>query len=403
MGVAYLPQGGTGQWGDSDLEGLSPAKFKPAKLHGRSQCHQMSAIAPTSRPAEPTMILWDLVGSCNLKCPSCPMGSMRGVNPKGFTSDELFFAILDKLKREFAHCRQLHFYNWTEPLLHPRIGDYCEAASQMGFHTHLSSNLNHLPDAEGILRSGIKTLRISLSGFTQPTYAIGHAGGDIEKVKVNMQRLAAARDATRSSARIHVYFHKYRHNLHELGLMESLARDLGFDFLADWAYLMPLEKVLVHVDGTLSESERAFADAHFVPRLEDGLRLMRDSGAATRPCELIEQLVLDHRGRARLCCATFDHRANDLGDYLQLDWRALQQSRYAHDTCSACMVCGAHAWFTNMSDPTLRAQVAALAERSLTVGADSEHGPAKAINHRGLSLPILESASTGNDALLNFA
>jgi hypothetical protein len=67
------------------------------------------------------------------------------------------------------------------------------------------------------------------------------------------------------------------------------------------------------------------------------------------------------------------------------------------------MVCGAHAWFTNMSDPTLRAQVAALAERSLTVGADSEHGPAKAINHRGLSLPILESASTGNDALLNFA
>ena len=357
----------------------------------------MAMTPPPSTFGEPTMILWDLVGSCNLKCPSCPMGSMRGVNPKGFISDEHFHAILAKLQRDFAHCRQLHFYSWTEPLLHPRIVQFCQAAYSAGFHAHLSSNLNHLPDAEGILRSGIKTFRISLSGYSQSVYAIGHAGGDIDRVKANMHRLATARAATNSRTRIHVYFHKYRHNLHELPPTEALARRLGFDFLADWAYLMPLEKVLAHVDGTLDEGARDFADAHVVPALDDGLRLMRETGAAGQACELIEQLVLDHRGRARLCCATFDHRTNDVGDYLHIDWPELQRRRYAHALCPRCTSCGAHAWFTNMSDPDLRAEVTRLAERTLQqTGVTSSPDRAVALPVLGQPprprVPLLKSA-----------
>src|SRR5204863_5847034 len=109
---------------------------------------------------------------------------------------------------------------------------------------HLSSNLNHLKNPEALLSAGAKTFRISLSGFTQPVYERGHRGGDIEKVKKNMIRLGEAHKATGSRTRIHVYFHKYRHNVHELPLMETFARDLGFKFISDWAYLMPLEKLI---------------------------------------------------------------------------------------------------------------------------------------------------------------
>ncbi len=316
------------------------------------------------------------------------MGSMRGANPNGFIGDELFHAILGKLQRDVA-CRQLHFYNWTEPLLHPRIVGYCRAAADAGFHVHLSSNLNHLKDAEGILGSRIKTLRISLSGFTQATYAIGHFGGNIEKVKMNMRQLAEAQRASNSRTRIHVYFHKYRHNLEEVAPMEAFARELGFDFLANWAYLMPLEKVLAHLSGTLPATEQTFADTHFVPPPEDALRLMQISGAQQRPCELIEQLVLDHRGRAMLCCATFDHETNQIGEYLKMDWAEMQGRRYAHSMCPKCTACGAHVWFTNMSDANLREQVARLAERSLSQPIPDAR---RSRSGNAISLPILNQS-----------
>lgn len=311
------------------------------------------------------------------------MGSMRGISEKGFISDELFAAVLAKLQRDFT-TRQLHFYNWTEPLLHPRIAALCRAAADAGFHVHLSSNLNHLKDAEAILASGIKTFRISLSGFEQATYAIGHRGGRIDKVKANMRTLAEAKRVTGSRTRVHMYFHKYRHNLHDLAAMESFARELGFEFLSDWAFLMPLEKLLAYDDGTLGADERSFADERLVPRVDDALALVQDHGGRDMPCELIEQLVLDHRGRATLCCATFDAHSNIIGDYLDMDWNQMQQRRYAHATCDRCTRAGAQALYTNVSRPAMRDALSQLAERSL-------HEP---IARRApIRLPVLPSPS----------
>lgn len=330
---------------------------------------------------EPTLILWDLVGSCNLKCPSCPMGNMRPADSAGFIDETLFNSILRKLQSDFA-CRQLHFYNWTEPLLHPRLALFCQVAVDAGFHVHLSSNLNHMNDAEGILASGIKTFRISLSGFTQAVYAIGHRGGKIEKVKANMIRLAEAKRATGSRTRIHVYFHQYRHNLHERAAMEVFSRELGFEFLSDWAFLMPLEKLLAYADGSLGEPDRILADEQIVPPAHAALSLVQQHGGCSMKCELIEQLVLDHRGRATLCCATFDSTSNVIGDYLDLDWGELQRRRYKHATCSTCTAIGAHALYTNVSHPPLRDALTQLAGQML-----QEQIPRR----NSIRLPILNS------------
>jgi len=48
----------------------------------------------------------DIVGTCNLRCPSCPVGNylphdfMDLQRPKGFMKLALFEQILDKIKRE---------------------------------------------------------------------------------------------------------------------------------------------------------------------------------------------------------------------------------------------------------------------------------------------------------------
>jgi pyruvate-formate lyase-activating enzyme len=320
-----------------------------------------AAIAPSVRSG-PRLILWDLVGSCNLRCPSCPVGSMQGTNEKGLIDESLFDAILAKLTREFPRW-QLHFYNWTEPLIHPAINRFCRSAADAGFHTHISSNLNHLKDPEGIMAAGLKTFRISLSGFTQEVYGIGHRGGKIERVKENMRRLAEARRAVGSRTRVHVYFHKYRHNLDEIEPMRALATELGFDFCADWAFLMPLEKLVQYMDGSLADDERGFADRSIVPQVGDAVELMRPERDAH--CELIDQLVLDFRGQVTLCCAVYDAKRHHIGSYLDRSWAELQRVKYAHSTCATCTSHGAHVLYTHFSRPELVERMRTLIERQL--------------------------------------
>ncbi len=304
---------------------------------------------------------------------------MRGTNPRGLITDDLFYRILEKLTREFPRW-QLHYYNWTEPLIHPRIVEYTRAAAQAGFHLHLSSNLNYLKDAEGLMAAGAKTFRISLSGFTQDIYKRGHRGGDIEKVKRNMQVLSKARQSTGSRTRVHVYFHKYRHNLHELSAMEVFARDLGFDFVADWAYLMPVEKLLAYIDGRLPDDEQDFADQSILPNPRDAAALMQPYRA--RSCELIEQLVLDFQGRVSLCCASYDSKRNFIADYLESDWSSIQDGKRKHELCGPCMKQAAHVLFTHFSKPDLRSQIESLADAHLQQSPKATHAPS-------LRLPIL--------------
>lgn len=368
-----------------------PDRFR----HGSSADVTASSFPKTSpTPSEaslkagPGLILWDLVGTCNLRCPSCPVGSMAGTNPKGLISDETFDRVLEKLRREFPNW-QLHYYNWTEPLIHPSINRFCKAAADAGFHLHLSSNLNHLKDPEGLMASGMKTFRISLSGFTQPVYGIGHRGGQIERVKENMRRLAAAKKTVGSRTRIHVYFHKYRHSVHELPLMEAFARELGMDFISDWAVLMPLEKTLAYVDGTLPDSERAFADEAILPRVSDSLELMKPH--RNDSCELIDQLVLDFRANVSLCCATYDSKRNFIGNYLEMGWADLQKIKYRHAMCETCMSCGVHALYTRFARPELRDSVVRLAEKQLAEPPGRE-AP------RSIQLPVLEPARLAESA-----
>jgi hypothetical protein len=65
----------------------------------------------------------DVVGTCNLRCPSCAVGNAPAQLAKGLMSVATFDKILSKIRAEYSDCGRLFvdLYNWGEPGLHPDL------------------------------------------------------------------------------------------------------------------------------------------------------------------------------------------------------------------------------------------------------------------------------------------
>src|SRR5262249_16713522 len=129
----------------------------------------------------------------------------------------------------------------------------------------ISSNLQVLRNPEQLLASGLDLMRVSLSGFTQRIYELGHRGGDIEVVKHNMRRLAAAKASTGAGTTIEVLYHRYRDNAAEITPMASFSNWLGFEFRTILAYVTVVEKVLAIRAGNHEPEDSLVLDRLAVP------------------------------------------------------------------------------------------------------------------------------------------
>ena len=131
----------------------------------------------------------DIVGTCNLRCPSCPVGnSDQGYLGKGLMTLPLFENILKKIAAEHAgEAVQIGLYNWGESPLHPELSKFIAATRKAGFGCGTSSNFNNVGDLRTIIKADPSYIRISLSGFSNKVYQRTHKGGDIFEVKSNMR------------------------------------------------------------------------------------------------------------------------------------------------------------------------------------------------------------------------
>lgn len=287
----------------------------------------------------------DVIGTCNLACPSCPVGNFQEArDASGVMHPDLLERILRKADAE-CEVEYVALYNWTEPLLHPELPRLIRIVHDHGHRCFLSSNLNRLRDVDDVLRERPELLRVSLSGYVQSTYGITHRHGDIERVKENMAELARAKDRTRSTTKIQVAFHRYLGNHADEPLMRDYAASLGFDFSPAWAYLMPLEKNLALLGDTSTRATITPADRDLIDRL--ALKPDEASAAAAkykdRPCALqLQQIALDVQGNVMLCCSVYDRDAYGLGPYLDLPLAKMQGMRTSHALCEPCMSRGLH-------------------------------------------------------------
>ena len=301
-----------------------------------------------SDPKRKWLFIIDIIGVCNLRCPSCPVGNYSEVaQPTGTMEPSLLGAILAKAT---AECRvgYVCLYNWTEPLLHPRLPEMVRTVRDHDLKCGLSTNLNLMRNIDAVLAADPTDIKISLSGFSQETYGITHRRGDIETVKSNMAELARARDRTHCATRIFVNFHRYLGNHGDEARMREYAEALGFEFEPSWAYLMPLEKMLAYVEPAASGAQLTDEDRDLLGRLafpmDEALRASRK--LALRPCALRdEQMAITWQGEVMLCCTTFDPTRHRLANYLETPLSRLQSMKYEHPSCGPCMKAGLHQLF----------------------------------------------------------
>jgi len=284
----------------------------------------------------------DLVGSCNLRCPSCPIGNSRGVDrPVGVMSEQLFKDIVQKIRRESPAVKLLWLFNWTEPVLHPRLPALIAIAREYGFRVCLSSNLNAGKHFDQVMAAEPCVWIVSLSGFTQDVYARGHTAGDIEVVKDNMRRLSELRKRYGNKTDVSVSYHCYNDNLGaEYENMRDFCASLDLACVPTLAYFYPLEKLFDYFDGSLSEEDQVLVNRLIVsPAEASKLALARPS----EDCGLRSKMMsINCDGSVSLCCTVFDKKYAISESYLDVSLAELQARKYRHETCKACMSKGLH-------------------------------------------------------------
>lgn len=262
---------------------------------------------------------------------------------------ETFRKIVGKAQQE--NIDSIHLYNWTEPLVHPRIGEFIQAINAAGLASGISTNLNIAKNMEQALRAEPSFFRISLSGFYQKTYEKGHVGGNIEAVKQNMINLHNIKQKYNLNTSIEVFYHRYLDNLEEEGLMREFSERLGFTFTTGYSVMMPLEKnlAIIERDQSVTETDRETLKRLALPLYDDLINLIKHY--PKHACALKENmLVLDCNGNAVLCCSIFNQSEYQVGKYLELPLKQLTHLKSTQqncvDMCNRCTQNGLHSYST---------------------------------------------------------
>ena len=287
----------------------------------------------------------DIVGTCNLRCPSCPIGNTNShMLPGGAMSIDKLDSIVKKAKRELGYV-SFHLYNWTEPFIHPQIGEAIDAVMRNGVACHLSTNLNLDKHLAEVAEAAPTSIRVSTSGFTQEIYSQTHKEGNIEKVKINMEKLSNLVKKNGGTTELNLLFHRYLGNHGDEAQMRSFAEQLGYNFETVWAYLMPLEKNIAFAEKGLNAPSLSESDITLIGKLALPLGEAIEVAKAkrTKDCTLrSQQYALDSEGNVSLCCAVYDSNERIVGNYLNDPHEVLRAKKYDNPICGTCMSHGLH-------------------------------------------------------------
>lgn len=270
------------------------------------------------------------------------------VNERGVMSPDTLERILKKATSECT-VTNVGLFNWTEPMLHPRLDEMVRVVKKYGLPCAVSTNLNiNKPDRyRKLLESGLNVLRVSLSGFSQEKYGLTHMGGSIEDVRSNLEELLRIRDEIKSPTRVAIAFQRYLSNMSEEGDIKAYCESLGVVFQPIYALMLPLEKVLAYC-GEISFAPLSKDDQKIIANLALPLReaLASAANAGMPECKLLEQqMTLNWKGDVLQCCAVYNEREYTVVNYMELCLADIQILRKKSAVCPTCVRYGASNYF----------------------------------------------------------
>jgi len=284
----------------------------------------------------------DVVGTCNLRCSSCAWGDVeiKSNVPRGTMDFDSFTSVLDKAEKESGILSHVSLYSWGEPLLHPRISDMIDEIHERGAAVAISSNLSIRSDEaiKRIAKSAPEYIKISLSGFFQDVYEKTHNGGDIKHVKSNMYRLRYYLSRYKSKSHVDVNYHMYKDNSGtNLSKMEDLCDELGFGLSKTYALIMPLERVMDHLDGKPSQETKNLYP-NLLVNIEEGIEASKTVKLDECPF-LSNQVNINWDLSVPLCCTVFNRNEKTVitKDYISTSLSEINRLKSCSSLCGKCM------------------------------------------------------------------
>ena len=307
----------------------------------------------------------EIAGSCNLRCPSCPVGNMRDVKeerPTKLIDSNLFYKIIDKISSEAVNKNCfVSVFDWGEPTLHPELPKFITYINQKGLKSRISSNLNHEADFRSIIRSNPTEFQISISGYSSEVYSTTHARGNIFKVKSHMYKLRQYADHFKANTEFHVCYHVYKHNFaDEFEEMKKLSKELNFKFIPILAKLKTIEKNLAYImskngknnkfndkKNFINDQDKKIIDLLFVDPYEEYKEWKKKSklkkNNLTSYCTKREyKTPIRVDGSVGLCCAVYNTSLKVVNNFLDLPHDKIHELRKNNDYCGTCMQHGLH-------------------------------------------------------------
>lgn len=255
-------------------------------------------------------------------------------------SVDVFRQVLDKIKHDnIGQSTLIVLYNWGEPLIHPEIGKIIRMIHEYGFNTAISSNFNVDIDLKTVVSESPSYFRVSLSGYSQAIYEQTHRNGNINLVVSNLYRLRHYMDKFKKNINVEVYYHLYKHNCREDFLkIKEISERLNFRFNTQFAYYMPVEKILSYLStGSAPPEDQPLID-NLLVRPEEQAAIAMPYVPQTNDCGLRRDMIpINWDGSVALCCGIYDYGLNVAPNFLELSHDEIQQRRYAHPLCGPCM------------------------------------------------------------------
>ncbi|HET7038421.1 MAG TPA: radical SAM protein [Gemmatimonadales bacterium] len=281
---------------------------------------------PAARQVSDVFI--DIVGPCNLRCAMCPQGTLERRGPErggGFMSVELFRRTLDFLRDAGCLGEHVNLYNWGDPLLHPRLGEILEACHDRHVAAIISTNLSFPPPTvRELTRHDVHLLLVSLSGFSEQTYARNHVRGDFALVRRNLESLATDRGRIRD---VLVKYLTFRYNRADLDVARAFSRASGLRFGAYAGAIPSAESFFRYLeDDAYRAAVREYVDPRWI-RPEP-----------SRFCPQETSITINHRAELERCCVSWSggYRAS----LFETDLRRYLDDKLQSDFCGRCLASG---------------------------------------------------------------
>jgi MoaA/NifB/PqqE/SkfB family radical SAM enzyme len=312
------------------------AMFNELQRHGFKRGVSFENIQTLS-PFYPTI---EVTGLCNLRCSSCIRSDKSIIEDGDYMSYEDYEKVIIKMVGEIPFVYLVDLYVFGEPMLNKDLPRMIHLNNQLGLASGLSTNLYSIRHLKSVLDAYPVQIRVSLSGASAATYDITHTGGKWSKVEKHLQTLAELVAERNHRTIVEVYYHIYKHNQHEIGMIQALCARYGFRFHPSLAVLFSDFALQYSREGTVPNSAKVANDLTLIS-MECLLQDCRDH--AHLNCILTRVVPVINWDLSVMPCCNYAY-SKIAPNYLDIPLTDLIHERTHSLVCANCQLHALHRW-----------------------------------------------------------